>query len=110
MATLWTTDFKLSMVKDIFSEKMKHVTAEDWRKNIEHVMDLEAKFTLDTSGVTTSNPLSSNKPNPLHLPQQILDYMTRFITPPWPQELLVELFISGLTDNYALKHAVCFFI
>ena len=42
-------DFKLSTVDVILREKIKQVTAEDCRKSIQHVMDFEAKFRLDTS-------------------------------------------------------------
>ncbi|XP_037503095.1 uncharacterized protein LOC119377869 [Rhipicephalus sanguineus] len=52
-------DFKLCTVEDILREKIKNATAEDWRKNIRHVMELEAKFRVDTSGVTMSSPSSS---------------------------------------------------
>ncbi|XP_070386360.1 uncharacterized protein [Dermacentor albipictus] len=50
-------DFKLPTVEDILREKIKHVTAEDWRKNIRHVMNLEAKFRLDTSGSDRIQPI-----------------------------------------------------
>ncbi|KAH6928324.1 hypothetical protein HPB50_014276 [Hyalomma asiaticum] len=50
-------DFKLSMVDAILREKTKQVTAEDWRMSIQHVMDLEAKFRLDTSGSKHIQPI-----------------------------------------------------
>ncbi|XP_070385359.1 uncharacterized protein [Dermacentor albipictus] len=40
-------DFKPSTVEDILREKIKHVTAENWWKNIHHVMDMKEKFRLD---------------------------------------------------------------
>ncbi|KAH6921231.1 hypothetical protein HPB50_027780 [Hyalomma asiaticum] len=50
-------DFKLSMVNAILREKIKQVTAEDWRNSIQHMMDLEAKFRLDTSGSKHIQPI-----------------------------------------------------
>ncbi|XP_037518299.1 uncharacterized protein LOC119395080 [Rhipicephalus sanguineus] len=50
-------DFKLCTVEDILREKIKNVTAEDWRKNIRHVMELEAKFRVDTSGSDHVQPI-----------------------------------------------------
>ncbi|KAH6944367.1 hypothetical protein HPB50_002757 [Hyalomma asiaticum] len=50
-------DFKLSTVDAIFREKIKQVTAEDWAKSIQHVMNLEAKFRLDTSGSKHIQPI-----------------------------------------------------
>lgn len=50
-------DFKLSTVDVILRDKIKQVTAEDWRKSIQHVMDLEAKFRLDTSGSEHIQPI-----------------------------------------------------
>ncbi|KAH6946188.1 hypothetical protein HPB50_012045 [Hyalomma asiaticum] len=48
---------QLSMVNAILREKIKHVTTEDWRKSIQHVTDLEAKFRLDTSGSKHIQPI-----------------------------------------------------
>ncbi|XP_077521363.1 uncharacterized protein LOC144132658 [Amblyomma americanum] len=50
-------DFKLSTVDAILREKIKHAAAEDWAKSIQHVMDLEAKFRLDTSGSEHIQPI-----------------------------------------------------
>ncbi|KAL3217356.1 hypothetical protein MRX96_032477 [Rhipicephalus microplus] len=50
-------DFKLSMVDAILRYKIKQVTAEDWRESIQHVMDVEAKFRLDTSGSEHIQPI-----------------------------------------------------
>ncbi|XP_037515285.1 uncharacterized protein LOC119391697 [Rhipicephalus sanguineus] len=50
-------DFKLCTVEDILREKIKNVTAEDWRKKIRHVMELEAKFRVDTSGSGHVQPI-----------------------------------------------------
>ncbi|KAH6943832.1 hypothetical protein HPB50_000126 [Hyalomma asiaticum] len=50
-------DFKQSTVNAILREKIKQVTMEDWRKSIQHVMDLEAKFRLDTSGSKHIQPI-----------------------------------------------------
>ncbi|KAH6922373.1 hypothetical protein HPB50_013413 [Hyalomma asiaticum] len=55
--TVDNTDFKLSMVDAILREKIKQVMAKDWRKTIQHVMDLEAKFRLDTSGSKHIQPI-----------------------------------------------------
>ncbi|KAH6947110.1 hypothetical protein HPB50_017092 [Hyalomma asiaticum] len=45
------------MVDAILREKIMQVTTEDWRKSIQHVMDLEAKFRLDTSGSKHIQPI-----------------------------------------------------
>nr|XP_054923054.1 uncharacterized protein LOC129382860 [Dermacentor andersoni] len=50
-------DFKLCTVEEVCREKVKHLTAEDWGKNIHHVMDLEPKFMLDTSGSDHIQPI-----------------------------------------------------
>ncbi|KAH6935924.1 hypothetical protein HPB50_011474 [Hyalomma asiaticum] len=50
-------DFKLSTVDANLREKIKQVAAEDWRKSIQHVMDSEAKFRLDTSGSERIQPI-----------------------------------------------------
>ncbi|XP_037523570.1 uncharacterized protein LOC119400579 [Rhipicephalus sanguineus] len=50
-------DFKLSTVDAILRYKIKQVTAGGWRKSIQHVMDLEAKFRLDTSGSEHIQPI-----------------------------------------------------
>ncbi|XP_070390093.1 uncharacterized protein [Dermacentor albipictus] len=41
-------DFKLSVVEYILREKINNITLEECRKNIQHVMDLEARLRLDT--------------------------------------------------------------
>ncbi|KAH6946546.1 hypothetical protein HPB50_013898 [Hyalomma asiaticum] len=48
-------DFKLSMVDATLREKINQVTAEDWRKSIQHMM--EAKCRLDTSGSKHIQPV-----------------------------------------------------
>ncbi|XP_037518373.1 uncharacterized protein LOC119395162 [Rhipicephalus sanguineus] len=50
-------DFKLSTVDAILGDKIKQGTAEDWRTSIQHVMDLEAKLRLDTSGSEHIQPI-----------------------------------------------------
>ncbi|KAH6948685.1 hypothetical protein HPB50_025858 [Hyalomma asiaticum] len=45
------------MVDAILREKIKQVMADDWRKSIEHVMDLEAMFRLETSGSECIQPI-----------------------------------------------------
>ncbi|KAH8038778.1 hypothetical protein HPB51_003262 [Rhipicephalus microplus] len=39
-------DFKLSAANAILRDKIKQVTAKDWRKSIQHMMEVEAKFSL----------------------------------------------------------------
>ncbi|KAH8040214.1 hypothetical protein HPB51_009762 [Rhipicephalus microplus] len=43
-------DFKLSTIDAILKGGIKQVMAEDWRKSIQHVTDMEAKFRLGRSG------------------------------------------------------------
>ncbi|KAL3246392.1 hypothetical protein MRX96_017855 [Rhipicephalus microplus] len=42
-------DFKLFTVDAILRDKIEQITAEDWRKIIQHVMNVEANFRHDTS-------------------------------------------------------------
>ena len=50
-------DFKLYAVENMLRDKIRNVTAEDWKNNIRHVMDLEAKFRLDTSESDYIHPI-----------------------------------------------------
>ncbi|XP_075722931.1 uncharacterized protein LOC142765593 [Rhipicephalus microplus] len=51
------TDFKLSMVDAILRDKIKQVIAEDWRKSIQQVVEVEAKFILYMSGSEHIQPI-----------------------------------------------------
>ncbi|KAH8033948.1 hypothetical protein HPB51_018103 [Rhipicephalus microplus] len=50
-------DFKLSTLDVFLRDKIKQITAQDWRKTIELVINVEAKFRLDTAGSEHIQPL-----------------------------------------------------
>ncbi|KAH8042695.1 hypothetical protein HPB51_025527 [Rhipicephalus microplus] len=50
-------DFKLSRVDTILRNKIRQITVVDWKDSIQHMMDLEAKFRLDTSGNEHIQPI-----------------------------------------------------
>ncbi|KAL3187910.1 hypothetical protein MRX96_000525 [Rhipicephalus microplus] len=50
-------DIKLSTLDVFLRDKIKQITAQDWRKTIQLVIDVEAKFRLDTSGSEHIQPL-----------------------------------------------------
>ncbi|KAL3250673.1 hypothetical protein MRX96_055419 [Rhipicephalus microplus] len=49
-------DFELSTVHAILRDKIKQVMAEDWKKSIQYMMEVEAKVRLNTTG-TRKNPI-----------------------------------------------------
>ncbi|KAL3191323.1 hypothetical protein MRX96_018731 [Rhipicephalus microplus] len=51
------TDLKLSMDDAILGDKIKQVTAQNYRKSIQQVMEVEAKFRLHTSGSEHIQPI-----------------------------------------------------
>ncbi|KAH8027234.1 hypothetical protein HPB51_003687 [Rhipicephalus microplus] len=50
-------NFKLTTVDATFRDKIKQVTAEDWRKSIQRRMDVEGKLRLDTSASERIQPI-----------------------------------------------------